>query len=125
MKTVYDPQSVMAPILVIRLNSAELIKTCGNSFLALNISYNRMLSSAIWSGRQRRDNRTIGGRNSELIGELASFLNWEAGIGLWRNRVSRDDRPAFHQRRSEKLGVRFSLLKNVQSHSRGVRKSVF
>jgi UDPglucose 6-dehydrogenase len=43
MKKVYEP--FMAPILVTDINSAELIKHCANSFLALKISYINAVSA--------------------------------------------------------------------------------
>src|SRR5438477_570794 len=43
MKKVYEP--FMAPILVTDINSAELIKHCANSFLALKISYVNAVSA--------------------------------------------------------------------------------
>src|SRR6266699_277440 len=43
MKKVYEP--FMAPILVTDINSAELIKHCANSFLALKISYINAISA--------------------------------------------------------------------------------
>src|SRR5439155_24030156 len=43
MKKVYEPS--MAPILVTDINSAELIKHCANSFLALKISYINAVSA--------------------------------------------------------------------------------
>src|SRR5260370_22249013 len=43
MKKVYEP--FMAPMLVTDINSAELIKHCANSFLALKISYINAISA--------------------------------------------------------------------------------
>ncbi len=106
MKKVYEP--FMAPILVTDVNSAELIKHCANSFLALKISYINAIS-AICEASGADVERVAEGIGMDLrIGR--DFLN--AGIGYGGSCFPKDI--AAFITISERLGVPFSLLKEVQ-----------
>src|SRR2546429_972158 len=75
MKKVYEP--FMAPILVTDINSAELIKHCANSFLALKISYINAVSAICAASGADIEKVADGIGMDRRIGR--SFLN--AGIG--------------------------------------------
>src|SRR5881398_3119546 len=106
MKKVYEP--FMAPILVTDINSAELIKHAANSFLALKISYINAVSAICEASGA--DIEKVADRigMDQRIGR--DFLN--AGIGYGGSCFPKDI--AAFITISEKLGVRFSLLKEVQ-----------
>src|SRR5438045_7090414 len=106
MKKVYEP--FMAPILVTDINSAELIKHAANSFLALKISYVNAVSSICEASRAEIENEAGGMGMEQRIGR--NFLN--AGIGYGGSCFPKDI--AAFITISEKLGVPFSLLKEVQ-----------
>src|SRR2546430_835303 len=75
MKKVYEP--FMAPILVTDINSAELIKHCANSFLALKISYINAVSAICEASGADVEKVADGIGMDPRIGR--DFLN--AGIG--------------------------------------------
>src|SRR5260370_38002067 len=75
MKKVYEP--FMAPMLVTDINSAELIKHCANSFLALKISYINAVSSICEASGADVEKVADGIGMDRRIG--CDFLN--AGIG--------------------------------------------
>src|SRR2546421_8793543 len=75
MKKVYEP--FMAPILVTDINSAELIKHCANSFLALKISYINAVSAICEASGADVEKVADGIGMDHRIGR--DFLN--AGIG--------------------------------------------
>src|SRR5437773_7215520 len=107
MKKVYEP--FMAPILVTDINSAELIKHCANSFLALKISYINAVSAICEASGADIEKVADGIGMDRRIGR--DFLN--AGIG-YGGSCFPNDIAAFITI-SEKLGVPFSLLKEVQN----------
>src|SRR5947207_2583113 len=116
MKKVYEP--FMAPILVTDINSAELIKHAANSFLALKISYINAVSSICeWRGADV-EKVADGIGMDRRIGR--HFLN--AGIGYGGSCFPKDI--AAFITISEKLGVPFSLLKEVQ-HINAAQKERF
>src|SRR5881396_2184133 len=106
MKKVYEP--FMAPILVTDVNSAELIKHAANSFLALKISYVNALSAICEASGADIEKVADGIGMDRRIGR--DFLN--AGIGYGGSCFPKDI--AAFITISEKLGVPFSLLKEVQ-----------
>jgi UDPglucose 6-dehydrogenase len=106
MKKVYEP--FMAPILVTDINSAELIKHAANSFLALKISYINAVSAICEASGADIEKVADGIGMDRRIGR--NFLN--AGIGYGGSCFPKDI-GAFITI-SEKLGVPFSLLKEVQ-----------
>src|SRR6476660_2109170 len=106
MKKVYEP--FMAPILVTDINSAELIKHAANSFLALKISYINAVSAICEASGADIEKVADGIGTDKRIGR--SFLN--AGIGYGGSCFPKDI--AAFITISEKLGVPFSLLKEVQ-----------
>src|SRR5881394_527337 len=106
MKKVYEP--FMAPILVTDINSAELIKHAANSFLALKISYINAVSAICEASGADIEKVADGIGMDQRIGR--NFLN--AGIGYGGSCFPKDI--AAFITISEKLGVRFSLLKEVQ-----------
>src|SRR3989475_12271748 len=75
MKKVYEP--FMAPILVTDISSAELIKHCANSFLALKISYINAISAICEASGADVERVADGIGMDHRIGR--DFLN--AGIG--------------------------------------------
>src|SRR6476646_86335 len=106
MKKVYEP--FMAPILVTDINSAELIKHCANSFLALKISYINAVSTICETSGADVEKVADGIGTDKRIGR--SFLN--AGIGYGGSCFPKDI--AAFITISEQLGVPFNLLKEVQ-----------
>jgi len=107
MKKVYEP--FMAPILVTDINSAELIKHAANSFLALKISYINAVSAICEASGADIEKVADGIGMDRRIGR--NFLN--AGIGYGGSCFPKDI--AAFITISEKLGVPFSLLKEVQN----------
>jgi UDPglucose 6-dehydrogenase len=106
MKKVYEP--FMAPILVTDINSAELIKHCANSFLALKISYINAVSAICEASGADVEKVADGMGMDHRIGR--DFLN--AGIGYGGSCFPKDI--AAFITISERLGVPFNLLKEVQ-----------
>src|SRR5438874_7095708 len=106
MKKVYEP--FMAPILVTDSNSAELIKHAANSFLALKISYINAVSAICEASGADIEKVADGIGTDKRIGR--SFLN--AGIGYGGSCFPKDI--AAFITICEQLGVRFTLLKEVQ-----------
>src|SRR5712671_4381995 len=106
MKKLYEP--FMAPILVTDINSAELIKHAANSFLALKISYINAVSVICEASGADVEKVADGIGMDRRIGR--NFLN--AGIGYGGSCFPKDI--AAFITISEKLGVPFSLLKEVQ-----------
>jgi UDPglucose 6-dehydrogenase len=106
MKKVYEP--FMAPILVTDINSAELIKHAANSFLALKISYINAVAAICEASGADIEKVADGIGMDRRIGR--NFLN--AGIGYGGSCFPKDI--AAFITISEKLGVPFSLLKEVQ-----------
>src|SRR3989441_6204336 len=106
MKKVYEP--FMAPILVTDVNSAELIKHCANSFLALKISYINAVSAICEASGADVEKVADGIGMDRRIGR--TFLN--AGIGYGGSCFPKDI--AAFITISEQLGVPFNLLKEVQ-----------
>jgi UDPglucose 6-dehydrogenase len=106
MKKVYEP--FMAPILVTDINSAELIKHAANSFLALKISYINAVSAICEASGADVEKVADGIGMDRRIGR--NFLN--AGIGYGGSCFPKDI--AAFIAISEKLGVPFTLLKEVQ-----------
>src|SRR5438128_4080560 len=106
MKKVYEP--FMAPILVTDISSAELIKHCANSFLALKISYINAVSAICEASGADVQRVADGIGMDHRIGR--DFLN--AGIGYCGSCFPKDI--AAFITISERLGVPFALLKEVQ-----------
>ncbi len=106
MKKVYEP--FMAPILVTDINSAELIKHCANSFLALKISYINAVSAICEESGADVEKVADGIGMDHRIGR--DFLN--AGIGYGGSCFPKDI--AAFITISERLGTPFNLLKEVQ-----------
>ena len=106
MKKVYEP--FMAPILVTDINSAELIKHCANSFLALKISYINAVSAICEASGADIEKVADGIGMDHRIGR--DFLN--AGIGYGGSCFPKDI--AAFITISERLGTPFNLLKEVQ-----------
>jgi len=106
MKKVYEP--FMAPILVTDINSAELIKHCANSFLALKISYINAVSAICDASGADVEKVADGIGMDHRIGR--DFLN--AGIGYGGSCFPKDI--AAFITISDRLGVPFTLLKEVQ-----------
>src|SRR5881392_738344 len=106
MKKVYEP--FMAPILVTDINSAELIKHAANSFLALKISYINAVSAICEASGADIEKVADGIGMDRRIGR--NFLN--AGIGYGGSCFPKDI--AAFITISERLGVPFDLLKEVQ-----------
>jgi len=106
MKKVYEP--FMAPILVTDINSAELIKHCANSFLALKISYINAVSAICEASGADVEKVADGIGMDHRIGR--DFLN--AGIGYGGSCFPKDI--AAFITISERLAVPFNLLKEVQ-----------
>jgi UDPglucose 6-dehydrogenase len=106
MKKIYEP--FMAPILVTDINSAELIKHCANSFLALKISYINAVSAICETSGADVEKVADGIGMDHRIGR--DFLN--AGIGYGGSCFPKDI--AAFITISERLGVPFTLLKEVQ-----------
>jgi len=106
MKKVYEP--FMAPMLVTDISSAELIKHCANSFLALKISYINAVSGICEASGADVEKVADGIGMDHRIGR--DFLN--AGIGYGGSCFPKDI--AAFITISERLGVPFDLLKEVQ-----------
>src|SRR6059036_1502545 len=106
MKKIYEP--FMAPILVTDINSAELIKHAANSFLALKISYINAVSAICEASGADIQKVADGIGMDRRIGR--DFLN--AGIGYGGSCFPKDI--AAFITISERLGVPFNLLKEVQ-----------
>jgi UDPglucose 6-dehydrogenase len=106
MKKVYEP--FMAPILVTDISSAELIKHCANSFLALKISYINAVSAICEASGADVEKVADGVGMDHRIGR--DFLN--AGIGYGGSCFPKDI--AAFIAISEQLGTPFALLKEVQ-----------
>src|SRR5499425_1112750 len=106
MKKVYEP--FMAPILVTDISSAELIKHCANSFLALKISYINAVSTICEASGADVEKVADGIGMDHRIGR--DFLN--AGIGYGGSCFPKDI--AAFITISERLGTPFNLLKEVQ-----------
>jgi UDPglucose 6-dehydrogenase len=106
MKKVYEP--FMAPILVTDINSAELIKHCANSFLALKISYINAVSAICEASGADVEKVADGIGMDHRIGR--DFLN--TGIGYGGSCFPKDI--AAFITISERLGTPFNLLKEVQ-----------
>jgi UDPglucose 6-dehydrogenase len=98
----------MAPILVTDINSAELIKHCANSFLALKISYINAVSAICEASGADVEKVADGIGMDHRIGR--DFL--DAGIGYGGSCFPKDI--AAFIAISEQLGVPFNLLKEVQ-----------
>jgi UDPglucose 6-dehydrogenase len=111
MKKVYEP--FMAPILVTDISSAELIKHCANSFLALKISYINAVSAICEASGADVDKVADGIGMDHRIGR--DFLN--AGIGYGGSCFPKDI--AAFIAISEQLGTPFALLKEVQRINEG------
>jgi UDPglucose 6-dehydrogenase len=106
MKKVYEP--FMAPILVTDISSAELIKHAANSFLALKISYINAVSAICEASGADVEKVADGIGMDRRIGR--HFLN--AGIGYGGSCFPKDI--AAFITISDRLGVPFALLKEVQ-----------
>src|SRR5512133_980011 len=106
MKKVYEP--VMAPILVTDISSAELIKRCANSFLALKISYINAVSGICEASGADVQKVADGIGMDHRIGR--DFLN--AGIGYGGSCFPKDI--AAFIAISDQLGTPFNLLREVQ-----------
>src|SRR5512132_335847 len=106
MKKIYEP--FMASILVTDINSAELIKHCANSFLALKISYINAVSAICEASGADVEKVADGIGMDHRIGR--DFLN--AGIGYGGSCFPKDI--AAFITITERLGVPFNLLKEVQ-----------
>jgi UDPglucose 6-dehydrogenase len=106
MKKIYEP--FMAPILVTDISSAELIKHCANSFLALKISYINAVSTICETSGADVEKVADGIGMDHRIGR--DFLN--AGIGYGGSCFPKDI--AAFITISERLGVPFTLLEEVQ-----------
>ncbi|MFL6597690.1 MAG: UDP-glucose dehydrogenase family protein [Chthoniobacterales bacterium] len=111
MKKLYEP--FMAPILVTDISSAELIKHCANSFLALKISYINAVSGICEASGADVEKVADGIGMDHRIGR--DFLN--AGIGYGGSCFPKDI--AAFIAISEQLGTPFALLKEVQRINEG------
>ena len=111
MKKLYEP--FMAPILVTDISSAELIKHCANSFLALKISYINAVSAICEASGADVEKVADGIGMDHRIGR--DFLN--AGIGYGGSCFPKDI--AAFIAISEQLGTPFALLKEVQRINEG------
>jgi UDPglucose 6-dehydrogenase len=106
MKKVYEP--FMAPMLVTDISSAELIKHCANSFLALKISYINAVAAICEASGADVEKVADGIGMDHRIGR--DFLN--AGIGYGGSCFPKDI--AAFIAISEQLGTPFALLKEVE-----------
>ena len=111
MKKVYEP--FMAPMLVTDISSAELIKHCANSFLALKISYINAVSAICEASGADVEKVADGIGMDHRIGR--DFLS--AGIGYGGSCFPKDI--AAFIAISEQLGTPFALLKEVQRINEG------
>jgi len=98
----------MAPILVTDISSAELIKHCANSFLALKISYINAVSAICEASGADVQRVADGIGMDHRIGR--DFLN--AGIGYGGSCFPKDI--AAFIAISDQLGTPFNLLREVQ-----------
>src|ERR1700740_2579507 len=114
MKKVYEP--FMAPILVTDINSAELIKHCANSFLALKISYINAVSAICEASGADVQKVADGIGADKRIGR--NFLS--AGLGYGGSCFPKDI--AAFIAISEQLGTPFNLLKEVQRINQNQRE---
>jgi UDPglucose 6-dehydrogenase len=114
MKKIYEP--FMVPIMVTDINSAELIKHAANSFLALKISYINAISAICEASGADVDKVADGIGADKRIGR--SFLN--AGLGYGGSCFPKD--LAAFIAISERLGVPFTLLKEVQEINKAQRE---
>jgi UDPglucose 6-dehydrogenase len=114
MKKIYEP--FMAPIMVTDINSAELIKHAANSFLALKISYINAISAICEASGADVEKVADGIGADKRIGR--SFLN--AGLGYGGSCFPKD--LAAFIAISERLGVPFTLLKEVQEINKAQRE---
>src|SRR5438445_4587815 len=106
MKKVYEP--FMAPILVTDISSAELIKHCANSFLALKISYINAVSGICEASGADVEKVADGIGMDHRIGR--DFRN--AGIGYGGSCFPKDI--AAFIAISDQLGTPFDLLREVE-----------
>jgi UDPglucose 6-dehydrogenase len=106
MKKIYEP--FLAPLMVTDVNSAELIKHAANSFLSLKISYINMIAAVCEVSGADVEQVADGMGADKRIGR--QFLN--AGTGYGGSCFPKDI-SAFIAI-SEELGVRFTLLKEVE-----------
>ena len=106
MKKVFEP--FMAPMLVTDISSAELIKHCANSFLALKISYINVVSAICEASGADVEKVADGIGMDHRIGR--DFLN--AGIGYGGSCFPKDI--AAFITIADRLGTPFNLLKEVQ-----------
>jgi UDPglucose 6-dehydrogenase len=106
MREIYAPFD--APIIVTDINSAELIKHAGNSFLALKISYINALSVLCEASGANVEDVAHGMGLDKRIGR--AFLN--AGIGFGGSCFPKDLSAFIHI--AEQLGYDFRLLREVQ-----------
>src|SRR5437762_13171618 len=111
MKKVYEP--LMAPILVTDISSAELIKHCANSFLALKISYINAVSGICEASGADVGKVADGIGMDHRIGR--DFLN--AGIGYGGPCFPKDITAFIGI--SDQLGTPFDLLREVQRINEG------
>jgi UDPglucose 6-dehydrogenase len=111
MKKVYEP--FMAPMLVTDISSAELIKHCANSFLALKISYMNAVSAICEASGADVEKVANGIGMDHRIGR--DFLN--AGIGYGGSCFPKDI--AAFIAISEQLRTPFTLLREVQRINEG------
>jgi UDPglucose 6-dehydrogenase len=111
MKKVYEP--FMAPMLVTDVSSAELIKHCANSFLALKISYINAVSRICEASGADVGKVADGIGMDHRIGR--DFLH--AGIGYGGSCFPKDI--AAFIAISEQLGTPFTLLREVQRINEG------
>src|SRR5437870_7269166 len=116
MKKVYEP--FMAPILVTDISSAELIKHCANSFLALKISYVNAVSAICEASGADVEKVAAGNGMDDRI--RRDFLN--AGIG-YGGSCFPNDIGAFIAI-SDQLATPFNLLREVQRINDG-QKAAF
>ena len=114
MKKVYEP--FMAPILVTDISSAELIKHCANSFLALKISYINAVSGICEASGADVEKVADGIGMDHRIGR--DFLN--AGIGYGGSCFPKDI--AAFIAISDQLGTPFNLLREVQHINDGQKE---
>src|SRR4026209_2842266 len=111
MKKTYEP--FMAPILVTDINSAELIKHCANSFLALKISYINAVAAICEASGADVEKVADGIGMDRRIGR--DFLN--AGIGYGGSCFSKNIAAVIAI--SGEVGKPFALLKEVQRINEG------
>src|SRR3989442_1961418 len=101
MKKVYEP--FMAPILVTDINSAEIIKHCANSFLALKISYINAVSAICEASGADIEKVADGIGMDHRIGR--DFL--DAGIGYGGSFFSQGNSPLLLVNRKTRCPLHF------------------